>query len=172
MECYWEARGLSSNVDEMSRWCCPWNTSRRLSVQFWNSWYIFQPAKTTPVPLKLNPLKIFGLVGFIYSSTVGCGWLEWEICGNVILFYENVSVTLQIWKREASLDRNLLLCEAGGREIHQVKSWTNCWRIWRTSCLLVCVNVKHPSFCSPMLRMSFIVFSTRGTIIMPLTENR
>lgn len=27
-------------------------------------------------------------------------------------------------------------------------------------------------FCSPMLRMSFIVFSTRGNIIMKLTEDR
>lgn len=27
-------------------------------------------------------------------------------------------------------------------------------------------------FCSPMLRMSFIVFSTRGNIVMKLTEDR
>lgn len=33
-------------------------------------------------------------------------------------------------------------------------------------------TLKRVCFCSPMLRMSFIVFSTRGTIIMELTENR
>lgn len=27
-------------------------------------------------------------------------------------------------------------------------------------------------FCSPMLRMSFIVFSTQGKIVMKLTEDR
>lgn len=50
-------------------------------------------------------------------------------------FHENVSVTLQIWKREASLDRNLLLCEAGGREIHQVNAGLTTEEYERLACL-------------------------------------
>lgn len=89
----------------------------------------------TRITLKLNPIKIFGSAGFIYSNTIRCGWSEWEICVNVILFHENVSVTLQIWKREASLDRNLLLCEAGGREIHQVNAGLTTEEYERLACL-------------------------------------
>lgn len=41
--------------------------------------------------------------------------------------------------------------------------WSNVW-VWHGSGLFFCF--------SPMLRMSFIVFSSRGTTIMKLTENR
>lgn len=79
-------------------------------------WLIhFSPCKNDTSAFKIKSK-------FIYSNTVRYGWSEWEICGNIILFHENVSVTLQIWKREASLDRDLLLCEAAGREIHQVNA--------------------------------------------------
>lgn len=107
---------------------------KRIS-SFLSGWYIFQPAKMTLAPLKLNPIRIFGLAGFIYSNTIRCGWSEWEICGNLILFHENVSVTFQVWKREESLDRNLLLCEAGGREIHQVNSGLTTEEYERLACL-------------------------------------
>lgn len=36
-------------------------------------------------------------------------------------------------------------------------------------CVIYCLYSKHPS---PQLRMSFIVFSTEGRILMPLTEDR
>lgn len=39
-------------------------------------------------------------------------------------------------------------------------------------CSFVHVNVKPLCVYSPMLRMSFIVFSTQGNIVMKLTENR
>lgn len=73
----------------------------------------------------------------------------------------------QVWECEASLAGNLYFCAAVGREVYQVHAglFTDVFcQQWRITILSL--------FGSPMLRMSFIVFSTHGKIILKLTENR
>lgn len=95
------------------------------------------------------------------------------ICGSIVLWASKVVflLFLQVWKCEESLDRDLLLRGAAGREVYQVTAELV---IQECSCYVRLSMLMWKPLCvySPMLRMSFIVFSTQGNIVMKLTENR
>lgn len=80
----------------------------------------------------------------------------------------------QVRQRATLLERDLLLCPPLGSQVHQVHTSAQKHQIQKENMFgpHTCLCFFPPPPSSPQLRMSFIVFSTDGTTLMELTEDR
>ena len=121
----------------------------------WESWLCFS------VILHLIKKMVLAVVGDNYSSVATSHFFLIRFC--FCSFSD-----LEVWRITGQ--RFTPLCTSWQRSLSG-KSRISHSMAWKFS-VFSCADVKQMCVCSPMLRMSFIVFSTRGNIIMKLTENR